>query len=383
MINNENLKKVIENIIGDDDKLRGLIFDIVVKIDNLGNNKEINIADLINYDPRKNFIEPLTQGKIHSLVFDICKRMNITLVEIGDGLGGLAFYYHFKKIKNNKKTDVLNGENFQLNIKNCGVLFPTHPAYFDNRFVLNIDSEKATAEVEKNGYTLNEFAVSEIKSYILKVFKKIKALSKKKKEYYEGGESSSISLQYNGEKVEADCYIRQQRDFYRILDDIKEIVDKEISQKNAFQDENSPNPVKEAEMLVKEAEERRRKQEKQYFEALAEKHRKRLDLLKRLRTEKLYTSTESDSLFSGHYEYNPIVWEVFETVGMNSPDLKTYDNYLAKKSVSELSPKEIREQFLFWSRGERFCEGTIAEAIDSGNFVRLYEKLFGNVSEEN
>ncbi len=113
------------------------------------------------------------------------------------------------------------------------------------------------------------------------------------------------------------------------------------------------------------------------------KHNKRMDLLNRLETEKLYTSTESDSLFSGHFDYNPVIWEVFDEVGVNDPNYKSYDNYLAKKDIHKLSPQEVVEQFLFWNRGERFCEGTIAEAIDNGNFMRLFVKFVGDNNPKN
>ena len=117
-------------------------------------------------------------------------------------------------------------------------------------------------------------------------------------------------------------------------------------------------------------------------ETIAKEYQKRAELLQKLRTEELYTTAESNSLIFGHYSYNPVVWEVFESVGINNPKYKTYNDHLAKKSIDELSTDEIVEQFLFWSRGERFCEGAIAEAIDSGNFVKLYEKFLTNSMEK-
>ena len=42
------------------------------------------------------------------------------------------------------------------------------------------------------------------------------------------------------------------------------------------------------------------------------------------------------------------------------------------ESSFELTEAEIKEQFLFWYRGERFGGGLIAEAIDSGQFTRLF-----------
>lgn len=106
MIDNKDLKEIIEEIVENADDLKDVIFDIVVKIDNLTYNKETKIADLINYEPHKNFVEPLTQGKIFYWVSKICKRIGISLVDTESSLGGLAFYYNFKKLKsdNNKQT---------------------------------------------------------------------------------------------------------------------------------------------------------------------------------------------------------------------------------------------------------------------------------------
>lgn len=101
------------------------------------------------------------------------------------------------------------------------------------------------------------------------------------------------------------------------------------------------------------------------------------NLSERLRAEKLYTFTdpykENGIINMGYYTYNPIIKEVFEEVGVYNPEFETYENHLAKKSELELTTKEIIEQFIFWSRGERFCEGLIAEAIDSGQFVKLFD----------
>ena len=126
-----------------------------------------------------------------------------------------------------------------------------------------------------------------------------------------------------------------------------------------------------------EAKERERKHREKLEQTLKEQHKKYLiDLLERLRTEKLYTftdpDTENDIITLGYWTYSPLVTEVFKEVGAVGNPFITYENHLATKSEFELTEEEIKEQFLFWYRGERFSDGLIAEAIDSGQFTRLF-----------
>ena len=132
--------------------------------------------------------------------------------------------------------------------------------------------------------------------------------------------------------------------------------------------------------------EKHREELEQTLKKQSEKHKKYLiDLLERLRTEKLYTftdpDTENDIITPGYWTYSPLVTEVFKEVRVvGNPFITNYENHLATKSEFELTEEEIKEQFLFWYRGERFSDGLIAEAIDSGQFTRLfyiYLLLFG------
>ncbi len=123
--------------------------------------------------------------------------------------------------------------------------------------------------------------------------------------------------------------------------------------------------------------EKHREKLEQTLKEQSEKHKKYLiDLLERLRTEKLYTftdpDTENDIITLGYWTYSPLVTEVFKEVGAVGNPFITYENHLATKSEFELTEEEIKEQFLFWYRGERFSDGLIAEAIDSGQFTRLF-----------
>ena len=103
MINDENLKTIIEEVVGNnDDYLNMVVYDIMKKIIDLPNETTTTIADLINYNPNENFVEPFTQGQIRCLVEDACKKLNIKLEENEDSFDGLAYYNRFKKVYNDK-----------------------------------------------------------------------------------------------------------------------------------------------------------------------------------------------------------------------------------------------------------------------------------------
>lgn len=103
MINDENLKTIIEEVVGNnDDYLNVAVYDIMKKIIDLPSETTTTIADLINYNPNETFVEPLTQGQVRRLVEDTCKKLNIELEENEDSFDGLAYYYRFKKVYNDK-----------------------------------------------------------------------------------------------------------------------------------------------------------------------------------------------------------------------------------------------------------------------------------------
>lgn len=103
MINDENLKTIIEEIIGNNDPyLNTPVCDIMKKVINLPNETTTTIADLINYNPNETFVEPLTQGQIKKCVKETCKKLNIELEENKDDFGELAYYQKFKKVNNDK-----------------------------------------------------------------------------------------------------------------------------------------------------------------------------------------------------------------------------------------------------------------------------------------
>lgn len=102
-ITDKNLKIIIEEVIGNNDiYLNTQVYDIVKKIIDLPNQTTTTIANLINYNPKEKFVEPITQGKIRILVDKICKKLNIGLEDNKDKFGGLAYYVEFRKIDNDR-----------------------------------------------------------------------------------------------------------------------------------------------------------------------------------------------------------------------------------------------------------------------------------------
>lgn len=150
----------------------------------------------------------------------------------------------------------------------------------------------------------------------------------------------------------------------------------EVAEKktNASADEDNIMLLMETRIREWKKQERREQILKEHAE---ERKKYFVDLLERLRTEKLYTFTdpytENDIITAGYWTYNPVVTEVFKEVRVvDNPFITNYENHLATKSEFELTEEEIKEQFLFWYRGERFGDGLIAAAIDSGQFTRLF-----------
>ena len=106
----EKLKTIVDDVIKDneeiidnkDENYRDQVYNIIKKIIDLPSETITTIADLINYNPNETFVEPLTQGQISRLVEETCKKLNIELEENRDSFGGLAYYYQFKKVNNDK-----------------------------------------------------------------------------------------------------------------------------------------------------------------------------------------------------------------------------------------------------------------------------------------
>lgn len=98
MIDDKNLKKIIEEVIGNNDLcLNTTVYDIVKKIIDLPSGTTTTVAELIKYDPKEKFVDPIKQGKINYFVKEVCKKIDIKLEKNDDSFGGLAYHYKFKK----------------------------------------------------------------------------------------------------------------------------------------------------------------------------------------------------------------------------------------------------------------------------------------------
>lgn len=58
-----------------------------------------NIANLINYDPKIKSEDPLLQGKVSYTVDKVCKSLGYEIESTSNALGGLGYYYKFKRKK--------------------------------------------------------------------------------------------------------------------------------------------------------------------------------------------------------------------------------------------------------------------------------------------
>jgi len=250
MIVDEELKKIIEEVIGNNDPYwNTIVYDIVKKIIDLPNGTITSIADLVNYNPKEKFIEPLQQGQISSFVKNTCKKINIQLERTDDNIGGLAYYNQFKKIDNtieektlennsvifNDNLYVINDEkititkkeydelkycqedlysiedfiapknDFSLKIFKGAVIPKTHPNYYNNRISIEINSlNDYKIRIEKMSYILTEKKYEIIKNIIEKELNKLIDIAKQE-DYnyllnygYEGGTSSTIIVKFNG-----------------------------------------------------------------------------------------------------------------------------------------------------------------------------------------
>lgn len=94
----DQIKKIVENVAGEDvNNIGGQVFNIVMKIQNLPKGTKTTIAQLIDYDPKTNFVEPMTQGKVSYYVNEVCKKIEIYLEPNKDKIGGLAYFNEFTK----------------------------------------------------------------------------------------------------------------------------------------------------------------------------------------------------------------------------------------------------------------------------------------------
>lgn len=74
------------------------IEELANKIKEMKSGTITTIAELIDYDPKKNMIEPMEQGRFVRRLEEECKKYDIELERNRDEKGGLAFFAKFKII---------------------------------------------------------------------------------------------------------------------------------------------------------------------------------------------------------------------------------------------------------------------------------------------
>lgn len=94
----EELLKLVTEIVENDNNLRDIVFDVVVKIIDLPDKTTTSIAKLIDYKPEVFFVEPLMQGKVNRYVRLVCKKIEIHLETPADKkIDGLLYFNEFTK----------------------------------------------------------------------------------------------------------------------------------------------------------------------------------------------------------------------------------------------------------------------------------------------
>lgn len=94
---NEKLTELINKTFGEDEEFGKLIFDIVLKVKELPTGTVTTIAELINYDAKNNFVEPVKQFKVLNSVINISNLMKMNIVKPDKSLGGLGYHVKIEK----------------------------------------------------------------------------------------------------------------------------------------------------------------------------------------------------------------------------------------------------------------------------------------------
>lgn len=131
----KEIEKEKENNVNDKEKILSIL---IQKIEELPYNIETTLAQLINYNPQEEFVEPLAQGEMYNKLMEYCKQRNIGISR-SDEITGLAYYYKFKKINLKESEENVMNKEFKIN---------------DN---IQFDSEETKVEFQKYLDEINEY----------------------------------------------------------------------------------------------------------------------------------------------------------------------------------------------------------------------------------
>lgn len=131
----KEIEKEKENNMNAKEKILSML---IQKIEELPYNIETTLAQLINYNPQEEFVEPLAQGEMYNKLMEYCKQRNIGISQ-SDEITGLAYYYKFKKINLKESEENVMNKEFKIN---------------DN---IQFDSEETKVEFQKYLDEINEY----------------------------------------------------------------------------------------------------------------------------------------------------------------------------------------------------------------------------------
>lgn len=90
------LKDIIKNAC-QNEEIEEDVFNIVKKVIKFPRWIPFTVAKLIKYNAKEVIVNPLRQGEIVKTMEKVCKQLNINIVSLPNGFGGLAYHSKFKK----------------------------------------------------------------------------------------------------------------------------------------------------------------------------------------------------------------------------------------------------------------------------------------------
>ena len=106
---------ILNNSLSTEKSENKILLELIKKVEELPFDKEITIAELINYNPKEENIDPLCQGKTYNKLMEICKQKNINISENKEEFIGLAYYYKFKKVNSDDIEEIKLERSNEMN----------------------------------------------------------------------------------------------------------------------------------------------------------------------------------------------------------------------------------------------------------------------------
>ena len=83
---------------------------------------------------------------------------------------------------------------------------------------------------------------------------------------------------------------------------------------------------------------------------------------------------EGNVIILGHIQYDFCFYDIVKKIGPDY-EYRQHIEAVKQKPIAELTLSEISTYFTWIDRGERFCDGHIANFIDNGTVTKLLERL--------